>query len=137
MEWYWYGDALFRSLFTYQTALYSVFVGIVLTSGYFLIFWGRSARRAWKRGLLRGIRWDAVVDMVTLPGASLLFGVLAIVNTAKTGIADPDSFWLGLQRIGVWTLVLLMNLLRAGRYVFRMDDDDVTQQGNIIIKEKV
>ena len=136
MEWFWYGDALFRSLFTYQNALWAVFVGIVLSSGYFLVFWGLGARRAYRRGMLEGIGWTAVADYVTLPGASLLIGLLAIFTASKYGIPDPSSFVVGLQRLGVWTLVLVANLLRTGRYVFRLDDD-VTQQGDVIIKEKV
>lgn len=134
MEWYWYGDAYFRSLFTYQNALWAIFVGIVLTSAYFLVHWGSSAYRAWRKGLLDGIGFGAVLDYVTLPSASLLIGILAIINASRTGISDPGSFLLGFQRVAVWSLVLAANLLRAGRFVFQQEED-VTRELDIPQKE--
>lgn len=101
--------------------MYEVTITIIVSVGLlaaltFLVTWTPAAIRAQRRGLMKGITWFDMVDMVGFPVAIVASCFLALYNVITIGFAPGTPWTFTASRIVSYGILSSLAILRLTRW---------------------
>ncbi len=101
--------------------MYEVTIIIIVSVGLlaaltFLVTWSPAAIRAQRRGLMKGITWFDLVDMVGFPVAITASCFLALYNVITIGFAPNTPWTFTASRIVSYGILSALAVLRLSRW---------------------